>query len=216
MDKPADLVAVTLLVRAHEGLPDRSFDYLIGLLSVKDGVVTEYSFWADDPSQDRAIWAKCVRVLEGLGDYTLYHYGRYESRFLDRMKRAAASEEEVSAVGRIQARSCNILAAIYSHVYFPTWSNGLKNVGTFLGARWSDIDASGVQSMAWRLAWETNKDEAIRQQLRAYNREDCHALRMVTEFLLRLGGEQAGGTDSAGPVVAPVEDLQKEGKYRSG
>jgi predicted RecB family nuclease len=59
-----------------EGLPDRGFDYLIGLLAVKEGVCTEYSLWADDSGQERAIWAECIRVLEGLGDYTLYHYGR--------------------------------------------------------------------------------------------------------------------------------------------
>ena len=36
-------------------------------------------------------------------------------------------------------------------------------MGTFLGARWSAPDASGVQSIAWRLAWEARKDEAIKQ-----------------------------------------------------
>jgi predicted RecB family nuclease len=199
-----------------EGLPDRGFDYLIGLLAVKDGVATEHSFWADDPGQERAIWAECVRVLEGLGDYTLYHYGRYESRFLDRMKRAAASEEEGSTVGRIQARSCNILAAIYSHVYFPTWSNGLKDVGTFLGATWSAAGASGVQSMAWRLAWELNGDEAIKQRLLVYNREDCLALRRVTEFLLSLCGDRASTPSTAGPAVASVQDLPQAGRFRFG
>jgi hypothetical protein len=81
-----------------EGLPDRGFDYLIGTLVVKEGVRTEYSFRADDPGQERAVWADCLRVIEGLGDCTIYHYGRYESRFLDRMKRSAVSEDEAAAV----------------------------------------------------------------------------------------------------------------------
>jgi predicted RecB family nuclease len=199
-----------------EGLPDRGFDYLIGVLAVKEGVSTEYSFWADDPGQERAIWAECVRVIEGLGDYTLYHYGRYESRFLERMKRSAASGEEAAAVERIQARSCNVLAVIYSHVYFPTWSNGLKDVGTFLGARWSDADASGVQSMAWRLAWELNGDDAIKQRLLTYNREDCVALWRVTEFVLSVYGERASTLGPAGPVVASVQDLHQAGWFRFG
>ena len=95
------------------------------------------------------------QVIEGFEDYTLYHYGQYESRFLDRMRGLA--DEEGAAVDRIRARSCNVLAAIYSHVYFPTCSNGLKDIATFLGASWSAADASGVQSIAWRLAWETSR-----------------------------------------------------------
>lgn len=165
---------------------------------------------------EKAAWAECQRAIEGYGDSTLYHYGKYESRFLDRMKRATANDEEAVAIEHIQARSCNVLAAIYSHVYFPTWSNGLKDVGTFLGAKWSSADASGVQSLAWRLSWETGKDEATKQQLLAYNREDCLALRRVAEFLRSLGGAQAGRADAGGPAVASVEELQKAGKYRSG
>jgi predicted RecB family nuclease len=177
-----------------EGLPDQSFDYLIGLVAVGEGVCTAYSFWADDWTQEKAIWADCVRTIEGLGDYTLYHYGRYESRFLDRMRRSAGSEEEAT-IDRIRARSCNVLAAIHSHVYFPTWSNGLKDIGTFLGALWSAPNASGIQSMAWRLAWESSHDGAVKQRLLAYNREDCLALRRVTEFILSVcdGGAATAG-----------------------
>jgi predicted RecB family nuclease len=199
-----------------EGLPDRGFDYLIGLLAVKDGVCTEYSFWADDPGQERAVWADCLRVIEGLGESTVYHYGQYESRFLDRMKRSASNEEEAAAVGRIQARSYNVLAAIYSHIYFPTWSNGLKDVGNFLGAQWSAADASGVQSMAWRQAWELNRDETLKQRLLTYNREDCVALRRVTEFILSVCGDRAPTPAPSGPAVASVQDLHRAGGFHFG
>jgi predicted RecB family nuclease len=216
LDSPAVPQAGVAVYLDIEGIPDRGFEYLIGLHAVKDGVCTEHSFWADDPGQERAIWADCLRVVEGFGDYTLYHYGGYESRFLDRMKRSAASSEEAAAVERIQARSCNVLAAIYSHVYFPTWSNGLKDVGTFLGARWSAADASGVQSMAWRLSWESNRDEATKRLLLTYNREDCVALRRVTESVLSVCGDRAPTPGQAGPAVASVQDMPQAGKYRSG
>jgi predicted RecB family nuclease len=216
LDSPAVPQGGVAVYLDIEGLPDRGFDYLIGLLTVKEGVCTEYSFWADDPGQERAIWADSLRLIEGLGDYTLYHYGRYESRFLDRMKRSAATGEEAAAVERIQARSCNVLAAIYSHVYFPTWSNGLKEVGSFLGARWSAADASGVQSLAWRFAWELTRDEAIKQRLLIYNREDCLALRRVTEFVLSVCGDRVSTPGLAGPAVASVQDLQQAGCLRFG
>jgi hypothetical protein len=132
------------------------------------------------------------------------------------MKRSAVSGEEAGAVERIQARSCNVLAAIYSHIYFPSWSNGLKDVGSLLGARWSDADASGIQSIFWRLAWEANRDEATKQRLLTYNREDCMALRRVTEFVLSVCGDQAPTATPSGPAVASTEDLHEVGSFRFG
>src|SRR5438093_13155569 len=119
--------------------------------------------------------------------------------------RALADEEGLATIDRICARSCNVLAAIYSHIYFPTRYNGLKDVATFLGATWTAANASGIQSMAWRLAWETNRDETLKQHLLRYNLEDCLALRRVTEFVLSVcDGANTADTE---PKVAAVSDL---------
>jgi predicted RecB family nuclease len=195
-----------------EGIPDRNFYYLIGLVVVRDGACTEYAFWADDQSQEKANWNTCARVIEESGDYTLYHYGSYEQHFLDRM--AKAGDEAAAAVERIRARSCNVLAAIYSHIYFPTLSNGLKDIGTILGARWSTTNASGIQSLVWRLAWEVEKEESLKQQLLAYNREDCLALRRVTEFMLSVCAGATSGDD--GPTVASAQDIPRREGYHFG
>jgi predicted RecB family nuclease len=215
LDSPVIPQSGVALYLDIEGIPDLGFEYLFGLLAVKDGVCSEFSFWADDPSQEKVAWADCLRVIEGFGDYTLYHYGQYELRFLDRIINSAGSDE-AAAVARIKARTCNVLAAIYSHIYFPTWSNGLKDVGTFLGASWSAPNASGVQSIAWRLAWEESKDEATRQLLLAYNREDCMALRRVTEFVLSVCGDGASMSSRGGPPVASVDDIYRAGFFRFG
>ena len=53
--------------------------------------------------------------------------------------------------------------------------------------RWSDGEASGVQSIAWRMRWESTHDEEWRRKLEIYNREDCLALRRVTEFVQAVG-----------------------------
>ena len=195
-----------------EGIPDRGFDYLIGLVAVVGDRTTTHFFWADDQSQEKTIWDACSKIINSFEDYTLYHYGQYEQRFLDRM-RGLADEEGAATIDRIRARSCNVLAAIYSHIYFPTRYNGLKDVASFLGATWTAANASGIQSMAWRLAWETNRDETLKEQLLRYNLEDCLAVRRVTEFVLSVcAGAEAGD----GPAVGSVEDLQKETGFRFG
>jgi predicted RecB family nuclease len=195
-----------------EGIPDRGFDYLIGLVAVVGDCTTTHFFWADDRTQEKVIWDACSQIINSFEDYTLYHYGQYEVRFLDRMRRLA-DEEGVATIDRICARSCNVLAAICSHIYFPTRYNGLKDIASFLGATWTAANASGIQSMAWRLAWETSRDETLKEQLLRYNLEDCLALRRVTEFVLSVC---AGADSGDGPAVASADDIQKETGFRFG
>lgn len=190
-----------------EGIPDRDFDYLIGLVAVVGDCTTTHYFWADDRSQEKAIWDACSKIINSFEDYTLYHYGQYEQRFLDRM-RGLADEAGVAAIDRIRARSCNVLAAIYSHIYFPTRYNGLKDIATFLGATWTAANASGIQSMAWRLAWETSRDETFKQELLRYNLEDCLALRRVTEFVRSICDGATKKAERGAPAVADATDLQ--------
>jgi predicted RecB family nuclease len=215
LDSPSILRAGAALYLDVEGLPDQDFYYLIGLLAVRDGVCAEYSYWADDRSQEAVNWQACARVIEGFGEYTLYHYGRYETRFLNRMKRPTDAEG-LAAVDRISARACNVLAAIYSHIYFPTYTNGLKDIGTLLGAKWSAANASGTQSVAWRISWEASREEAIKQELLRYNQEDCLALRRVTEFLLSLGDGTTAGPGQSAPAVASAHDLRPDRGFRFG
>ena len=59
------------------------------------------------------------KVIEAFPEYTIYHYGQYETRFLERMKERGG-EEDGAAIDRVLTSSRNVLSAIYSHVYFPT------------------------------------------------------------------------------------------------
>jgi len=69
------------------------------------------------------------------------------------------------------------------NLYFPTYSNGLKEIANFLGYNWSNKDSSGLQSIVWRWKWDNNKDEKIKDDLIQYNKEDCIALSKVFMFL---------------------------------
>ncbi len=212
LDSPTLPRARAALYLDIEGVPDQGYDYLLGLVAVVDDCTTTHSFWANDRTQEKAMWDACSRIINGFDDYTLYHYGAYELRFLDRMRRLT-DEEGAAMIDRIRARSCNVLAAIYSHIYFPTRSNGLKDIGPFLGATWTAANASGIQSMAWRLGWESSGDETLKQQLLRYNLEDCLALRRVVEFVRSVC---AGAGLGDVPAVASAEELQKETGFRFG
>ncbi len=206
LDSPTVPRSSVALYLDIEGVPDRDFDYLIGLVAVEGDCTTPHSFWADDRTQEKAIWDACSQVINSFQDFTLYHYGQYELRFLDRMRRLS-EEQGAAAIDHIRARSCNVLGAIYSRIYFPTRSNGLKDIGRFLGATWTATNASGIQSLAWRLAWEASRNETLKKHLLRYNLEDCLALRRVMEFVLSVCDGAASKTEGNGPMVGAATDL---------
>src|SRR5205807_300511 len=79
-----------------------------------------------------------------------------------------------------------VVADVYAHVYFPTYSNGLKEVGGWLGCAWTEPDASGLQSIVWRRRWEATGGEEWRQKVLTYNLEDCAAMKRVTDLMYAI------------------------------
>ena len=77
----------------------------------------------------------------------------------------------------------NVVSVIYARVYFPTYSNGLKDIAQYLGFRWSDSIGCSLNSVFWRHDWQLSKDPSLKRKLIRYNLEDCLALQTVTNAL---------------------------------
>ena len=153
------------------------------------------------------------RFVEEVGrhdDLVVFAYGGYERAFLKRMRKSA---KRLEAVDRLLGRLVNVLSLVHAHVYFPTYSNGLKDVAGCLGCSWSEPDAAGLQSLVWRAKWEAGHPEEWQQKLLTYNLDDCAALRKVTEFVsaVTLQGEVCGAFQNAttGPRVSRVQELDR-------
>ena len=52
-------------------------------------------------------------------------------------------------VDKILLNTTNILSLIYGRIYFPVYSNSLKQIARLLGYSWSDETASGINSIVW-------------------------------------------------------------------
>jgi predicted RecB family nuclease len=173
------------LVVDLEGIPERGDYYLAGLLVCEAGEAEYLPFWADDAAGEAAMWSALVERLEAFPDAPVYHYGGYE-------KKAFATLAKRHGRGSgLAGRLVNVASAVYGKLYFPVRSNGLKPLGRFLGATWSDPQASGLQSLAWRQRWEMTRDEAHKQSLLRYNREDCEAVRLLVDRLDRVRRDAA-------------------------
>lgn len=190
-------------VRAYldvEGMPDRDFYYLIGLF-IEDGASERrFSFWADRETNEEDMWKAFLEAFRELGDdFALYHYGSYETDFLERMQERYGGDPDLLA--RLKVGAVNVLSLIHSRIYFPTHANDLKSVARCLGFRWSAADASGLQSIVWRHAWEETCDEATKAQLLTYNQDDCSALAVITAAIRSFGADSPSALTTGLPIA---------------
>ena len=140
-----------------EGLPDSEFYYLIGVLLVIKGQESFHSFWAEEKSDEPNIFAQFVEIVSAFPDFRIYHFGNYETIALKRAKHKVP-EQLRPKVDMILERSVNIPSVVHPHVYFPTYSNSLKEIGRFLRYTRTEGDATGLQTIAWRKDWEASKE----------------------------------------------------------
>jgi predicted RecB family nuclease len=152
-----------------EGLPDRDFYYLIGIRVTTAQGVMQHSLWADSANEEKCIWADFLNILSEIENPVLVHYGSFETTFLKRMSDRHAAPLEGSDVARAIKSSINLLSNIFAQVYFPAFSNGLKEIARYLGFTWSDPTASGVQTIAWRHEWEATKSPSLKATVVTYN-----------------------------------------------
>jgi hypothetical protein len=148
--------------------------------------------------------------LQRLGEFTLFCYGSYEKTFLQRMrKQTTRTEFADQAITSL----VNVLSIIYTHFYFCTYSNSLKDIGRLLGAKWTD-DASAIQSIDWRIRWQRSRDDHWKNKILMYNIEDFQALIRVTNFIeAAVAGvptdQPSSFPEASGAKVTLVEDIDR-------
>ena len=126
-----------------EGLPDRDFYYLIGLRIGNGESAVQHSLWADTVEDEGKIWREFLAILETVEKPVLIHYGSYETTFLKRMSERHGGPQDESVAAKAIGSAINLVSVMFAQIYFPTFSNGLKDIAGWLGFKWSEPDASG-------------------------------------------------------------------------
>ncbi len=194
-----------------EGLPDRDFFYLIGGIVKTAKGCEPFSFWADNSGDERIIWTSFLSLLSRVPNPILVHYGSFDSAFLKRMcSRYGIPAAHDASVRRVLQQPFNLLSFIFGHIYFPTYSNGLKEIGKLIGAKWQSPDASGIQSVVWRYEWQQTRSDHLKAKLIAYNRDDCQAVYLLLSEL-QLIGKTAASRGDVDFAYAPKRRATEEG-----
>jgi predicted RecB family nuclease len=198
-----------------EGNPELDFYYLIGLRIMNENSYVQHSFWANEKADEKNIWILFLGILAKIDNPQLIYYGHYEKVFLKKLKeRYAKTSNDILLVDQLSAESINLLSVIYSQIYFPTYSNGLKDIAQYLGFQWSDARASGLNALTRRAQWESSKNPELKQKLITYNAEDCEALEKVVNVVTQLCQEQTEESNSPDNNVIYTDSLKRESPYR--
>jgi predicted RecB family nuclease len=119
-----------------------------------------HSFWADTKENEEKIWRNCVRALLGIKNPQIFHFGSYETILLRRMRARYGDVEGVgSAIDMLAAQAVNVVSVTRALVFFPTFSNGLKDIASYLGFQWSTPNMSGSRSVELRRNWEVTREK---------------------------------------------------------
>jgi predicted RecB family nuclease len=170
-----------------EGLPDRESYYLIGLRVTASGKsVQHHSLWADRGEDEARLWSKFLTLLDNLRDAHLIHYGSYETVFLRRMRERYGGPPSGSVAERVLAKPINLVSVIFAKIYFPTYSNSLKEIAAYLGFRHTSTISSGQDAIVYRHLWENTLEHKYKSALLAYNKADCRALALAADAVAKL------------------------------
>jgi predicted RecB family nuclease len=203
----------TLVFLDVEGLPDRNFYYLIGArLQAPDGY-TQYSFWATDAKEEDLVWNSFLDILSEVVNPRIIHYGSYETIFLKRMCKRYGPPPAGSQAAAAIDNPTNLLSLIYAQIYFPTYSNRLKEIARYLGFQWSGSLTSGLETIVLRHLWEQSRDPALKQTLLDYNRQDCEALELLLNQLVDLSTAAPSEGKSLKGELVLTSDMKPEGSY---
>lgn len=191
-----------------EGVPDESFIYLIGgIIKREDKQDEEFSFWANSKENEKEIFSELFNLLNQYPVSPIYHYGSYETKALKSAVRKYGGSLKQDFT-KIEKRMVNLLAYLRTYIYPPTYSNGLKELASFLDFKWTEHEADGLQSIEWRKQWEQTNDFIWKEKLQWYNQDDCKALEKVNQWFnqLTINAEQDG--------VQQVAEMKKISPYK--
>jgi hypothetical protein len=102
---------------------------------------------------------------------------------------------EGSIVDLALKSTVNLLSLLFCKIYLPTYSNRLKDTAGYFGATWQSPDITGIQTISLRSEWERTRSAKLKEDLLAYNQDDCVALELLSQEIKKLVTESESRLD---------------------
>jgi predicted RecB family nuclease len=163
-----------------ESVPEDNHYYLFGALFIIGEGKRYFHFWSNCKGEEFECWKQLLDLLSEHKNAPIYHYGSFELEAFQKLSKMYKID-----VKDTLNRMININQSIFGKIYFPTYSNRLKELAQYLGFKWQTNQASGIQSIAWRYYWEIGQ-EKYKSTLIEYNNDDCVALSVLVLELFKI------------------------------
>lgn len=184
-DKPAEIPKHNIEIYIDfEYLQEEDFFYLFGLVVCQADSQENFQFWACSKNDEESAWKDFVAAIAQYDNSPLFHYGSFENKAI-----LTLGKRYKTPVKTIIERLFNVNTCIYGKLYFPVYSNSLKEICKYLGLSWSFSNASGLQSIVWRYEYDLSKNDVYRDLLKTYNIEDCQNLKDLTSYLRLIASD---------------------------
>lgn len=167
-----------------ETIPDEDFCYLIGVSVRKDSMVKHYHYWAESIEKEKQNFIQVTTLISQYSNAPIYHYGNYDEKII----RHLGTKYDVD-LDNILINFINLNSYIFGKIYFPLYSNNLKEIAQYLGLKNESKISSGLESLIYRYKWERVKKESIKNELIEYNRFDCNSLLHLVKKLSQISNE---------------------------
>ncbi len=213
---------------------DGSLEYLFGFHHMDDGRERFTAFWAHDKHSEKKAFEDALDFmtarLRQYPDAFIYHYASYEVSALKRLaqKYGAAPKKQVESLKRLaqehgtrenelddllrNRKLVDLYKVLREGVRTSEPAHSLKNMEVFFAPERTQEIKSGGDSVVAFERWLVLRDDAILQQLEAYNAFDCRSTRQCRDWLLSLRPATVEWFDPE--RTASDEEAERERKRR--
>jgi uncharacterized protein len=174
--------------------PMRDICYLHGFVERhgQNSVSEKYvAFFADQPTMENEYKAfkDAWNYIQDHKPCAIYYYSPYERttwRKLQRRYPDLMTEANLENMFSPDVAVDLYLEVVRSKTEWPTNDYSIKTLATYLGFKWRDKEPSGAASIEWYHRWVETGDMEIRQRILDYNEDDCIAMRVLLDAVLKF------------------------------
>ena len=188
-----------------EAIPDEDFYYLFGICVKNQEEISFHYYWSDTIEDEKEAWIKCLNKIRSYPKAKIYHYGNFENKVFDSL--ASTYNIEIKDVNN---RLINVNKYIFGKIYFPTYSNGLKDISSYLKLDTETEITSGLNSIVYRYKWENSRNSELKYRLVEYNKSDCIALMLLLNKLTNISTD-INASSSISIVSQPRKNATQKG-----
>ena len=177
-------------IEADPWVLDGGLEYLLGMIAADDRDAGDWQYhalWGHDRAGEKAAFEQLIQMivqrLERDPGMRVYHYGAYETAALKRlMQRHGTCEDELDNLLR-GGVFVDVYEVVRHSLRASVESYSIKEIEKLCGfQRSGPITRAGFSVVQYE-RWRAEKDGSLLDDLAAYNRDDCVALRALRDWL---------------------------------